>query len=61
MNRVGDEHPAGIGQGLDPRGDVDAVAVNVAAVGDHVAEIDPDAKPQAAFLGETRSRSAIAR
>jgi len=29
-----------------------AVAVNVAAIGDHVAEIDPDAKAQAALLGE---------
>jgi hypothetical protein len=34
------------------RGDVYAVAINVVAVGDHVAEIDPDAKSQAALLGE---------
>jgi hypothetical protein len=27
MNRVGDEDPAGIGQGFDPCGDVDAVAI----------------------------------
>jgi hypothetical protein len=39
-------------QPLQPCGHVDAVAVNVAAIGDHVAEIDPDAKPQAALLGE---------
>ena len=26
VDRVGDEHPAGIGQGFEPRGDVDAVA-----------------------------------
>jgi len=37
---------------LQPRRDVDAVAINVAAIGDYVAEIDPDAKPQAALLGE---------
>jgi hypothetical protein len=39
-------------QPLQPRRDVDGVAINVAAVGDHVAEIDPDAKSQAALLGE---------
>jgi hypothetical protein len=44
MNRVGDEHPAGIGQRLDPGGDVDAVAVEVVALDDHVAEIDADAQ-----------------
>ena len=26
MHGIGDEHPAGIGEGFDPRGDVDAVA-----------------------------------
>src|SRR6266481_6503447 len=30
MNRIGDEHPAGIGERLDPRGDVDAVAEVIA-------------------------------
>jgi len=39
-------------QPLQPRRDVDAVAVNIAAVGDHVAEIDPDAKSEAPLLGE---------
>jgi hypothetical protein len=39
-------------QCLQPCRDVDAVAVNVAAVGDHVAEIDPDAKSEAPLLGE---------
>ena len=39
-------------QSLQPRRDVDPVAINVAAVGDHVAEIDADAKAQAALLGE---------
>src|SRR5271166_3709029 len=44
MNRVGDEHPAGIGQGFDPCGDIDAVAIEVIALDDHVAEIDADAQ-----------------
>jgi hypothetical protein len=38
-------------QPLQPCGDVDAVAINVAAVGDHVAEIDPDPEPDPAVLG----------
>ena len=46
--------PPGDGQPLQPCRDVDAVAVNVAAVGDHVAEIDPDAKAQAPLLGEVQ-------
>ena len=44
MDRIGDEHPAGIGQGFDPRGDVDAVAIEIVALDDHVAEIDADAQ-----------------
>jgi hypothetical protein len=44
VDRIGDEHPAGIGQGFDPGGDVDAVAVEVVALNDHVAEIDTDAQ-----------------
>src|ERR1700739_4598004 len=37
-------HPAGIGQGLDAGGDVDAVAVEVVALDDHIAEIDANAQ-----------------
>ena len=48
VDRIGDEHPAGIGQGFDPRGDVDAVAIEVVALDDHVAEIDADAQFDAA-------------
>jgi len=44
VNRIGDEHCTGVGQGLDPRGDVDAVAIEVVALDDHVAEIDADAQ-----------------
>ena len=32
MNSIGDEHPAEIGQGFDPRRDVDAVAINVSEI-----------------------------
>ena len=53
MNRIGDEHPAGIGQGLDPRGDIDAVAIEVVALDDHVAEIDADAQFDAAVRRDT--------
>jgi hypothetical protein len=38
-------------QSLKPGRDVDAVAVNIVGVRDHVADIDPDAKAQAALLG----------
>ena len=51
-HRARDADAARCGQPLQPCGDVDAVAIDVAAVGDHVAEIDADAKPQAALLGE---------
>src|ERR1700730_15999299 len=43
VNRIGDEHPAWIGQGFDACRDVDAVAIEVVALDDHVAEIDADA------------------
>ena len=39
-------------QPLQPHRDVDAIAVDVAATDDDVAEIDPDAKAQALLLGE---------
>jgi hypothetical protein len=41
-------------QPLQPRRDVDAIAVNVAAIDDDVAEIGPDAKAQALLLGEVQ-------
>src|SRR5215469_1354067 len=31
MDRIGDKYAAGIGQGFDPRGDVDAVSIEVVA------------------------------
>src|SRR4029077_16127597 len=44
VNCVGDEHAAGIGQRFDPGGDVDAVAIEIVAFDNHVAEIDADAQ-----------------
>jgi hypothetical protein len=38
-----DADAAGFGQRLKSRGDVDPVTVDVVAIDDHVAEIDPDA------------------
>ena len=37
-----DVDAAGLGHGLEPGGDVDAVAEDVALLLDHVAEIEPD-------------------
>src|ERR1700730_13512517 len=54
-HRARDAEPSRLRQCLQPRGDVDAVAVNVAAVSDDVAEIDPDAKGNAFVLGHLRA------
>jgi hypothetical protein len=54
VNRIGDEHPAGIGQRFDPCGDVDAVAIEVVALNDHIAEIDADAQFDAAVRRRVR-------
>jgi hypothetical protein len=52
VDRARDADAARPRQPLQPHRDVDAVAINIAAIGDHVAEIDPDAKAQAALFGE---------
>src|SRR5438552_212577 len=52
FSRSKTQMPPGTAQPLQPHRDVDTVAINVAAIGDHVAEIDADAKSQAALLGE---------
>ena len=44
VDRIGHEHPADIGQGFDPCRNVDAVAIEVVALDDHIAEIDADAQ-----------------
>ena len=41
-DRLGDADAAGLGDALQPRGDVDAFAVEVAALHDHVAHVDAD-------------------
>ena len=46
----GNINAAGLGERLDPRRDVDAVAEDVAALGDDVAEIDPDAHRDALLV-----------
>ena len=49
IDRTGDQHPAGIGQGFDPHGDVDPIAIKVVGLDDDVAEVDADAQFDAAF------------
>jgi hypothetical protein len=43
--------PPGSANASQPRGDVDAVAVYIVAIGDHVAKVNPDAKGDAPALG----------
>ena len=50
----GEPHAAGLAQGLDARGDVHAVAVDVAAVDHDVAEVDADAVAHALRLRAVR-------
>ena len=45
--------PAGLCERLQPRRDIDAVAEDVVAIDDDVAEIDPDPEPDPAVLGHT--------
>ena len=49
---AGNTNSAGLGQCFQPRGDIDAVAEDVVAIGNHVAEIDADAPPDAALVGQ---------
>ena len=42
VNGMGDANRAGLGESLEAGGDVDAIAEDVAAIDDHVAEIDTD-------------------
>ena len=53
VNGLRDADCAGLGERLEPGGDVDAVAEDVVAVDDHVAEIDADAQFETA-LGRER-------
>ena len=47
MDGAGNADPAGFGQRLQARRDIDAVAEDVVALGDDVAKVDPHAKPDA--------------
>jgi hypothetical protein len=53
-----DEDRSGLGDPLQPRGDVDAVAVNIAIFDDYIARIDADAELDALVLAR---RSALRR
>src|SRR6266446_6379691 len=50
-NGLGDIDTTGFSQRLEPRCDVDPVAIEVAALNHHVAEIDPDAQDDSPILG----------
>ena len=51
-----DQHAAGLGEPLQPGRDVDAVAIDVIAVDDDIADIDPDAEHEA-LVGQCSSAS----
>jgi hypothetical protein len=50
-NSAGNADAAGIGESFQACGDVDAIAVNVRALDDDVAQIDADAQPDAPVIG----------
>ena len=50
MHLAGNAEAARLGQGLEPRRDVDAIAIDVRAFADDVAEVDADAQQDAACL-----------
>jgi hypothetical protein len=49
---AGNKHAARVAELLEPRGDVDALAVAVLALDDHVAEIDAEPHVDALPVGE---------
>src|SRR4030095_4677783 len=50
MGSAGDQDTTRLGDGFEPRGDIDAVAVEIAALDHHIAEIDADAKHEMTVL-----------
>ena len=52
VHRAGDHDAAGLGQGLEARGDVDAIAVDLLAAHDHVAQVDTDPELELALARE---------
>jgi len=51
VHEARDADPARIGDALQSRGDVDAVAVNIAVFDDYIARVDADAELDALVLG----------
>ena len=51
VDGTGDHDATGLGKFLQPRRDVDPVAIDVGAVDHHISQIDADAKPHAMRLG----------
>ena len=49
VDSLGDANGAGLGERLEPGGDVDAIAKDVVAIDDHVAEIDTDPEFETTF------------
>jgi hypothetical protein len=47
--RLRDANSAGLGERLDPGGDVDAIAKDVVAIDDYIAEVDTDPQLEPAF------------
>src|SRR6266699_2301032 len=52
--RPGNTDAAGLSERFQARRDIDAVAEDVAALGDNIAEIDADAKPDLPLVGHLR-------
>ena len=50
---LGNRDAAGLGDALDPRRDIDAIAKDVVALDDDVADIDPDPESDRIGLGAT--------
>src|SRR5258708_13925774 len=50
VDRLRDADPVRLRQSFEPRGDIDAVAVDVLGLGNHVAEVDADAQTDALVL-----------
>ena len=51
VSAAGNENAAGLADAFEPRRDIDAVAENVVALDEHVAEIDADAIEDALVFG----------
>ena len=59
MRRTGDQDAAGFADTLEPRRDIDALAENVVALNQDIAEMDADAVDDAPGSGMTALRSTI--